>query len=373
MTKLRVLHLVNSFRIGGAEKFLADLLFRGDWREVENEICVLFDEQPSIQEFDQAECQVHALKLYYKYDLTQVKALVRLVNQGSYDILHVHLFPAQLFGALASYLTSRCIYVTTEHGSVNRRRQFAAFKFLDAFVYSRYTAVVCVSNAVKGALIRWLPGLQHKIWVVPNGVVTEKFCFYADSREKIRQDLGLRQEELVFTIVARLHPPKNHHVLIKAFREVTFARPKTKLLVLGDGPLPIRRELEQLRDDLGLATSVTFLGARGDVPKILAASDIFVLPSKYEGLPVSVVEAMAAGLPVIGTTGPGFTDVIVDGETGLLVPPDDPNSLSKTMIRLALRPEERRRLGEAGKARAREHFDIKVSTRHYEELYFSLM
>ncbi|MBT9134928.1 MAG: N-acetyl-alpha-D-glucosaminyl L-malate synthase [Firmicutes bacterium] len=164
--------------------------------------------------------------------------------------------------------------------------------------------------------------------------------------------------------------PKNQQLLLGAFARVPDAREKGRLLLVGEGEK--RRELELQTQALGLSHRVSFLGVRTDIPEILGACDVFVLSSSWEGNPLSVMEAMAAGKPVIATAVGGVPELVVDGATGLLVPSGDAAALAEEMSVLLHDAARRRELGGAAVKRAEEQFCVKVMAKRYEELYENL-
>ena len=170
--------------------------------------------------------------------------------------------------------------------------------------------------------------------------------------------------------MARFDLQKNHATLLQAFAQGPACNPKAHLVLVGAGVL--QRPLEEQAQKLGLASQVHFLGVRADIPDVLAAMDVFVLSSDYEGSPLSLVEAMAAGLPIVSTIAGGVPELIQNGKEGFLVQVGDVKGLSDSMTFLAKNPEARRSLGTAAARRARENFDISVMIGEYEELYESL-
>ena len=171
--------------------------------------------------------------------------------------------------------------------------------------------------------------------------------------------------------LGRLHPQKGFSDLLTAFAQVRQRIPSVRLFVAGDGEL--RDDLEAQARSLGMAAVVTFAGVRADVSEVLAALDVFVLPSLWEGMPNAVLEAMASGLPVVATAVGGTPEVVVDGVTGLLVPPQDPGALAQAIGHLLRDPDLRRRMGRAGRRRVEEHFDVRETVRQVESLYETLL
>ena len=184
-------------------------------------------------------------------------------------------------------------------------------------------------------------------------------CAEPQARARARAELGLAPEDVVFVCVARFAPQKAHDVLLRAFARARGERQDLRLLLVGDDPFGDgRRRAEALAAELQLGPSVAFLGIRRDVPSLLGLSDAFVMASLWEGLGLVFLEAMAAGLPVLATEVSAVPEVVIDGETGVLVPPGDDAALARGLIQLAGDPTLRRRLGAAGRARVREHFGL---------------
>jgi glycosyltransferase involved in cell wall biosynthesis len=183
--------------------------------------------------------------------------------------------------------------------------------------------------------------------------------------------LGISNEEVVFGIVGRLEPEKDHRTLLRAFRALVAHRPETRLLIVGDGSL--RGELESECRALDIERHVTFLGARSDIPQVLAAFDVFVLSSVQEGVPLSVVEAMGAGKPVIATDVGGLRLLVKPAVNGLLVPPADPVALEEAMRKLAGNAALRQEMGRQGRQIAQDSFGVSTMINQYQDLYESVV
>jgi glycosyltransferase involved in cell wall biosynthesis len=186
-----------------------------------------------------------------------------------------------------------------------------------------------------------------------------------------RQEFGLNEDDIVCIFVSRLAPVKGHQYLISAMPEVLENVPNAKLVLVGDDEL--RNELEQQASNLGVTDSVIFAGLRHDVPELLAMSDLFVLSSINEGMGRVLVEAMAVDLPVVATKVGGVADVVVDGETGILVPSQNPKALASAIVGLLKDGNMRRRMGEAGRRRVNPAFGVEAMVRKIEGVYEELI
>jgi glycosyltransferase involved in cell wall biosynthesis len=206
--------------------------------------------------------------------------------------------------------------------------------------------------------------------LIPNGVPTDEYAPDPDTRVQWRQAHGIEPHATVLVHVGRFAPPKNHALLIEAFAQVRSDAP-LNLLLVGGGEL--ENAVREQVSALGLQERVRFLGVRADVADILRASDVFVLSSRVEGNPLSVLEAMAAGLPVVSTAVGGVPELVREGETGLLVPSEDAGALARALQALMDNPARRQAMGAAARQHAVAHFDIRHTVRGYEQLYESLL
>jgi glycosyltransferase involved in cell wall biosynthesis len=188
--------------------------------------------------------------------------------------------------------------------------------------------------------------------------------------QKLREAIGLKTGDKVLSVVARLTPWKGHQTLLDAFRRVLDDEPDARLLVIGDAGFwtdDYTADLHRQAEDLGCAEAVYWLGFREDIPQLLALTDVMVLPSKDEPFGIVLVEAMAAGKPVIATRTGGPLDIVTEGVTGLLVEAGDAGQLADAILQLLGDPERAAAMGRAGRKRAEEHFDIsRVLTQLYD-------
>jgi glycosyltransferase involved in cell wall biosynthesis len=203
---------------------------------------------------------------------------------------------------------------------------------------------------------------------VYNGVDIMRFSYpYSEAeKEQFRTKVGLRNGQVV-GIIARLSPVKGHKYLLAAMREVVNLKPHAQLLIVGEGPL--KEELFEQTMALGLKENVVFLGSTFDTAIALSVIDIFALPSLQEGLGLSIMEAQAAGVPVIASNVGGIYTIIKDRENGLLIPPKDSLSLTQAIIELMDNPKLAKKMGEKGREVIRENFSLDEMTERIEKLY----
>jgi glycosyltransferase involved in cell wall biosynthesis len=291
-------------------------------------------------------------------DLAGFVELVRLLRRERPDILHASSSKAGVLGRLAGFLAGVPIRVFTVHGWA-----FAAYagltgrlyRWADRLVRPLTTVTVCVSERERTAGLAAGTCDPERTVVIPNAV---------DVAGARRLRPNGRQRPLIVS-VGRLKAPKDFLTLVRALGKLP--RDSFGAVIVGEGP--DRRRLEEEIELVGLGERVRLAGERRDVPELLAEADVFALASASEGMPVSVLEAMAAGLPVVASRVGGLPEQVADGETGVLVEPGDPDDLARALARLLVDGELRRRLGAAGRVRAEEAFDLEPFRRAHLELY----
>jgi len=229
--------------------------------------------------------------------------------------------------------------------------------------------VIANSAAVRDATQRDEGLTDDRLLVIPNGIDLARFDVAPDP--KLRSSLGVASSWPIVRVVANLRRAKGHSVFLEAWTAVMRARPGARSLLVGDGPL--REELETRAAALGVRESVHFLGVRPDVPALLALSDVIAHPSFAESSSNAVLEALASGRPVVATDAGGTREAILDGQTGLLVPPGDVRALATGMLRLLSNPAEARALGQAGRRHVAEHFSLSTMIRAHETAYDRLL
>ncbi len=205
--------------------------------------------------------------------------------------------------------------------------------------------------------------------VIPNGVDTERFAPYPDVLA-VRRELGIGPADPVVGIVAALRPEKNHELFLEVARRVVDQLPAARFLVIGDGPC--REAMERRAVELGVADHTLFLGSRSDVPRLLAAMDVFALTSHIEANPMSILEAMSVGRPVVATNVGSIHEAVEDGRTGFLVPPGDADQFAERVLQLLCNPLTRESMGNAARQAAISHWSLDTMVGGYEHLIESV-
>ncbi len=229
--------------------------------------------------------------------------------------------------------------------------------------------VVCVSDANRRFFLSTFgEDLAGRTIAIPNGIDTERFAHASSDRDKVLSTLALpKPMSCLVTVVAGLNNQKGHEYLIRAVPSILSKVPGVIFLFIGEGHLlPFLRGLAR---DQGAGDDIIFAGKRPDIPEILAVTDLVVLPSLFEGMPLSVLEAMAAGKAVVATNVDGTAEVVQDGITGYLVPPADSAALAKRILDLLMDESRRREFGRRGRQRIEEHFTLRRMLERYQALY----
>ena len=288
--------------------------------------------------------------------------LLRMLRERPVDILHSHKFGSNVWGALVATVSRTPVFVAHEQTWSFEGRPVR--RFLDReLIARRADAFVAVSSEDRRRMIE-LEGIDaEKVLFIPNAVPSDA----PRAGHDVRAELGIPPDAPLIGAVAVLRPQKALDVLLEATARVRERFPELRVLLAGDGDE--RGQLEALAASLNLGETVIFLGRRTDVPDVLAALDISVSSSDFEGTPLALMESMGAAVPIVATGVGGTPDLIEDGVHGLLVPPRDPAALAGAIEELLADPERRGEMGRRGRERRRTEFEIEVAAQRFGELY----
>jgi L-malate glycosyltransferase len=358
----RVLQLLLSLDPGGTERLVTDIARRlhPEWPMA---VCCLDKPGSWASMLEREGIPVSALGREPGFRPALGQAIARLCRTQRIDVIHAHHYSPFIYGAIARAWAPGVSVVFTEHGrlsdappSAKRRAANMVFKRLPS-------AVFAVSEDVKRHLVgEGFPA--DAVDVIYNGIDPGPPPDAA-LRERVRRELGVEDAEFVVATVARLDPVKDLATLIQATAEMS-GRHRTRLVVVGDGPE--RGSLERLSADAGVRDRVSFIGFRDDARQWLAGCDAYANSSISEGVSLTILEAMAAGLPVVATR-VGGTPEVVDDVCGRLVPARDPRALARALEELAAAPELRRTLGSAARRRVESRFTIARMVEDYANVY----
>lgn len=352
--RTRLAFLIGTLGVGGAERFLVELVRRvpRDLYEVQV-VCIARRERLGEGLANEG---FHVVELGKRtgLDALILPRLVRQLRSFRPDVVNTHLWTADLWGRLAAFISGTPVVVVTEQ-NVDVWKGWLHHA-IDAVLLARTDAVICVSREVERFYrSRGVP--PRKLHVIPNAI--DVTLFDAPVNEGLRTEVGARPGDFLFLSAGRLHPQKAQSVLLEATRRLAEMHHGFRVLLAGEGPL--REALEAQVRHLGLGGLVRLLGVRHDLPNLLRQVDAFVMSSLYEGLPLAILEAMAARLPVVATRAGGCHEIVIDGRTGFLVAPGNAEELSQAMSRVMTDRGKARTMGAEGRRVVEEEYRIERS------------
>lgn len=369
MSPTRVLFLINDLALGGAQRVVLSHAAALDRSRFSPQVASLefIPGGPLGGELESAGVVVHRLRRGSEPRLVVLPRLLGLLRFLRPDIVHTHLAAAGVVGRLAARRARAGRVVSTLHNLSDWEQDRARLlRHADRLTLPLADTIVAVSGAVRAALTRACPRLAGRVVTIHNGVNVVAFAGTGRDRRSARSALGFGTDELVVVSVARLDPHKGLDTLIEAAAIAVNSGVPLRLLLVGDGPE--RQRLWRLSDARGLSRRVHWAGDQRDVRPYLAAGDLFAAPSRTEGLGVSVIEALAAGLPAIASRVGGLPELLEGAPCGRLLPADQPEAWAATIATLAADREQLRHMAATAPARAA-HFSIEVSALALQDVY----
>ena len=362
---LRVMQLILGLQVGGLESMVVKLAQSLDPQRFCSLVCCIDETGPLAEQLEQAGIEVLLLpRGKAGTDWGYPRRLAQLLKQQRVDVLHLHNPTALFYGAPAGRLAGVRPIIYTEHGRdySNSWKSRAINRVLVRLV----DRVVVLHERARDYMHQHEGAPLQRIVKVYNGIADPGRTDPA-VRQRMRQSLGLDDDNATIGIVARLDPIKNLPVLIDAMQQLHRRQPLARLLIIGDGPL--RESLTQQVADNGLDQVVQFLGTRHDVPQLLSALDLLVLPSSSEGLSMTLIEGSAAGLALIASDVGGNNELVEDGVNGLLVQPGDSTDLATALHQLVTDLPLAQQMGLASRQRYERLFDASAMRAGYQALY----
>lgn len=365
---VHVLQVVHHLGIGGTERVVRDLALHFNDARFRTSVCCLEELGVFGEELRQRGLAVTVLGRRAGVDLSLSVRLRRLIRREAVDLVHAHQYTAYFYAATACLAASPSRVLFTEHGRPEadhvRPKRALANQIL-RLVTAGYTAVSEYSGQ---GLVAFEKMPARRVRVIRHGIAVEPMAS-TERGLRARRALALEATAPVVLSVGRLDRVKDFGTLLRAFALVVRALPDAVLLIAGGGDEGYRTELERDARELVSGDRIRFLGIRRDVPELLAACDVFALTSTMEALPLSLLEAMHAGRPVVATRVGGTAEAVVDGRTGLLVPPGDAPAVARGLLRVLTDREEGARLGRQGRGRLVTEFSLARVLGEYRALY----
>ncbi len=377
LARRKVFFLLDSLNVGGTETQAVELAIRLDSNRYDVTLGCLRARGPLLERL--AGSAVSVREFYPKggfdsiHGMYQMFRLAIFLRRGGFRIVHTHDLYANLLGIPAAVIARVPVIISSQrdlaHLGLYQTRRRIWLRRLQRLS----TAVLTNAGAVRDAVLAENYFAPEKVRVIHNGVDMDKFSHGKRDRAWIiPADAQEIAKEKWIALVGNMHSDvKGHPTLIAAAAEITREFPETRFMLVGDGEM--RKAFERQVADLGLSSHFLFLGRRDDVPRVLACCDIAVLPSKAEGLPNAVLEYLAVGLPTVATRVGGNAEIIRDGETGLLVPPEDSSALTGAILRLLRDPALRATLARNGREYVASEFSFQKMIENTDQLYTELL
>ncbi|NQT32164.1 MAG: glycosyltransferase [Candidatus Omnitrophica bacterium] len=368
MKKAKVIHMVEDLEVGGMESIVLAIACGIDRDKYDPEVWCVHKRGGFLEKLEAAGIKVVDMGINSCYNPKGIMKLSSSLKEARPDIVHTHSYFVNVAGRIAARMAGVPRVVTHIHNA------YVHYSFLNCVIekiLSYFTdKIICCSEAVRNFAIKKEKINFSKLAVIYNGIDLQRFD-HMPEKAVARRSLGINDDEILITSVASLTEKKGQKYLVEAAADIVKEHSNVKIMLVGKGPL--KNKLEEDARRLNLSSSIVFLGVRHDIPEILGASDIFVLPSLVEGLSLAIIEAMAAGLAVVATNVGGNPEVVHDGITGTIIPPEDPEALSEAVKALLLDNRKLKTMGWDGRRVCREEFSQEIMIRKIEQLYDSLI
>jgi glycosyltransferase involved in cell wall biosynthesis len=351
--------------VGGTESHILELASRIDRSRFDVTVCTLKSGGRVAEELRARCIRVLSLDGAGKLDARVLFRLLKIIRHERPDVIQAFLCWANVAARICGHLMRTFAIISSYHDEVVSEGWL--IRLVDRLTLKWTHGIICCSEAVRRSVLSRIGGDGHQFTVIPFGVDVEQF---GRASAATRRELGLHDDGPVIGTVCRLvEPKKGLSVLLEAMSKLAqrVEKFRCQLVIVGEGPA--RADLESLRDRLGLSGYVVFTGTRRDVPRVLHALDVFVLPSLFEGFGIAILEAMAAGKPVVATRVGGIPEFVMDGKTGLLVEPGNAAALAEAIESLLRDPERARAMGLRGRACALTAFQVSTVVRRHEQVY----
>jgi glycosyltransferase involved in cell wall biosynthesis len=364
-----IIFLTTGLNYGGAETQLYQLAIRLKARGWSTKVISMLPPEAYVKELTEAGISV--LSLNMRRGIADPRAIFKLATILRYErpqILHAHMVHANLLARTSRLLVHMPVVICTAH-SVDEGGKLREIAYRLTDPLCDLTTQVSQAGLARYVQVGAVP--PRKIRFVPNGIELEHFNLMPGGRERLRADLGL-PESFIWLAVGRFEKAKDYPVLLQAFAQVQQQQPEVRLYIVGQGTL--KQNMVELADALKISQAVQFLGIRRDVANLMRAADGYVMSSAWEGLPMVLLEASASGLPIVATRVGGIPEIVIDGQTGFLVPPQNPPALAQAMLKMmALPTGVRQAMGIQGRIYTQEHYGFDKILDEWEKIYENLI
>lgn len=367
-TRIRVMILTPCFGFGGLERVILGMVANIDRTRFSPLFCTIQEpEKDMYRKIEDLDIPCFIIEKGEGMNYSLPFKLSRLMRRERIDLVNSHDIGATLFAATAARLAGVKRVVHTDHSQILTITRFAsAYHWIIRHLVSHS---ITVSKDLEEFFANTISLDINRITTIPNGIDISRFTISSDS-SSLRKEFGIAKNTMVVGTIGRLMEQKGTEYLIRACAQLKERYPDFTLVLVGEGEL--RTDLEGLTAGLGMDDKIIFTGIRDDTPELLNLFDLFVLPSLWEGQPITIIEAMAAGKPIIATDVGGNAEILQHGEFGVLVPSRDSGKLAEAMEKLFVDRPMARKLGELAQVHAAAELTSASMTRRYEDIFLSL-
>jgi glycosyltransferase involved in cell wall biosynthesis len=365
---IKISYIIGQLMRGGAEKQLYELVRCIDKNKFEPIVVSLSQGGDWTEKIREANVQVIELERKKNNEVARLYKLIKLLKEIKPQIVHTYLFSANSYGRIAAVLNRTPIIIASERsvGEIGKDKKKYMI-YIDKLLSYFSDGIICNSEYCSNNLTKKYSFNRKKIFTVHNGINLNNFLkeFNINNENKSRSK--------IIGTIGSLYSHKNHKLFLDMAKIIldSIQNKNIDFLVIGDGPL--RNELEIYSERLGIQKSVIFTGNRSDIPRLLKKMDIFVMTSLYEGMSNAIMEAMIVELPVVATDVGGNRELVINGVTGFLCPPDNAQSLAEKINYLLKNGEDARQMGERGRNRIEEDFSVEKMIKEIEGIYYKLL
>jgi glycosyltransferase involved in cell wall biosynthesis len=364
-SKIRVLHILPTMRGYGAERLIVELLARLASPQIDPALLTIYELKDGAGRVDFPVFQVGRTS---KRDRLFLARLVRLIRGFAPDIVHTHTHVGKYWGRIGAALAGVATIVHTEHNPCDPRRTVLE-RGVDNLLHRATSRIVTFFPEQAASLSEFERIPSNKLTVIPNGLTNDKVLY--PERTGARQSFGVEPSRFAILVIGRLEYQKNHVLALRAFA-ATREPVRRKMLLLFAGAGENEQMLSTLAQTLGIGDSVRFLGFRTDVPALLAAADLVLMTSWFEGMPLALLEAMLAGVPILSTPWIGARAMLGDGRFGFITPDYEPARVAAEIERVAAQPALLRQIADRARRQALDSYSFEHMLESHRDLYFQL-
>jgi glycosyltransferase involved in cell wall biosynthesis len=369
--KKKILHITKITGLSGSEKHLLFTLPALSQEKYAVSLLLLVEPRDRKKHFEETfrkkGIRTFVFPIYSDFDLSLIYRLYKFIRKNKFTLVHTHLIHADLYGLVAAKIARVPLCISTRHNDDPFRKNFL-IKFFNQITSRWLHSLITISDYLKNFEEKETKMSAYKITTIHYGITLNETENNGNNLKKIYH---VPKKNVVLGIISRLVPQKGHQFLLTSFREVVKRFSHLTLFIVGDGYL--RKDLEKLAEKLGIESKVIFTGYQKNVDSFIKIFDIFVHPSLWEGFGLIFLEVMKWGKPIIATHVSAIPEIIINGKTGILVPPKDSAQLAEAIIKLVVNKNLREKMGRAGYERLKTHFTLRKTVQKTEEVYDKLM